>query len=51
MAQLHVLEEKQPLRHGDISIGLEEHHSNRLARKHVTDHEFGQDIESDPGYD
>lgn len=49
MTELHVLQEVQGLRHGDIAVCLEQHHGNRLSGKHVTNHKLSQDVEAKLG--
>ena len=47
MAELEVGREEQSLRHGDITPGLEHHHSNRTTGECVTNDKLGNDIETD----
>ena len=46
VTEFHILNKVQSLGHCDVSEGLEEHHGYRSPRKHVTDHELGQHVES-----
>lgn len=44
--ELHILNEVQSLSHRDIAEGLEEHHGNWPPRKHITNNELGQHVET-----
>lgn len=47
MTEFHVLDKVQSLSHCDVAKCLEEHHGYRPSRKHVTNHELGQHVESE----
>lgn len=47
MAKFHVLDEVESLSHCNVSEGLEEHHGYWSSRKHVTNYELGQHVESE----
>jgi hypothetical protein len=44
--QFHVLEEVKGLGHGDVAIGLEQHHCNGATWEHITDDKLCQDVET-----
>ena len=47
MAELEVIDKGVRLVHGDISIGLEEHHGYRSTRLHVSDNVFRKNIQAE----
>lgn len=47
VTKLHVLQEEQSLVHGNVTVCLEQHHGHGASRLHVTDDEFGDDVETD----
>ena len=46
MTQFEILCERQSLSHCNVAVGLEQHHGKWLSGLHVTDDEFGDDIET-----
>lgn len=49
VTEFHVLEEIERLSHGDVSVGLEEHHGNGSSGQHVSHNELGQHIKTKLG--
>ena len=47
MTQLEVTRERQGLSHGDVTPGLEHHHSDGLAGEQVTDDQLSDDVQTD----
>ena len=47
VTDLHVVDERHALRHGDVSVRLEDHHGNGLAGNSETDDQFRDDVETD----
>ena len=47
VSELEVRRELQRLRHGGVTPGLEQHHSDRTAREGVPDDELSDDVQPD----
>ena len=47
VAELHVGSEGQSLRHGDVAVGLEQHHGQWATGQPVTDDQLSDDVETD----
>lgn len=46
MSNFHVGDEDETVGHEHVTPALEQHHCNRATGKHVTDNEFGNDVET-----